>query len=126
MDTFLKQVPESELDMTDLGLNQDYLPVQAPLLDYLTVETEGSTGWKYPKLTYLRGFLQKRGLTYSVLEDVEVREVICGTSSTKEIQKFHEWITEKHLENQDKFDTGVISMDMEHVKALYYDVMRMA
>ena len=76
MDTFLKQVPESELDMTDLGLNQDYLPVQAPLLDYLTVETEGLTGWKYPKLQDLRVFQQKIGLTYSVLEDVEVREVI--------------------------------------------------
>ena len=59
------------------------------------------------------------------MEDVEVREVICGSSSTEEIQKFHEWITEKHLENQDKFDTGVISMDVEDVKALYYDVMRM-
>ena len=60
------------------------------------------------------------------LEDVEVREVICGSSSTEEIQKFHEWITEKHLENQDKFDTGVISMDMEDVKASYYDVMRIS
>ena len=32
----------------------------------------------------------------------------------------------KHLENQDKFDTGVISMDVEEVKASCYDVMRMA
>ena len=61
-----------------------------------------------------------------MLEDVEFREIICGISSTEEIQKFHEWKTEKHLENQDTFDSGFISMDVEDVKALYYDVMRMA
>ena len=33
---------------------------------------------------------------------------------------------EKHLENQDEFDTGVISMDVEDVKASYFDIMRMA
>ena len=95
MDTFLKHVPESDFLMTNLGPEKDYLPVQAPLLDYLTIETKGSTGWKYPKLQELRSFQQKQGLTYSVLEDVEVREVICGISSTEEIQKFHEWTTEK-------------------------------
>ena len=44
MDIFLKRVPESELVMTNLGPDKDYLPAQAPLLDYLTVETKGSTG----------------------------------------------------------------------------------
>ena len=126
MDTFLKQVPESDFLMTNLGPEKDYLPVQAPLLDYLNIETKGSTGWKYPKLQELRRFQQKQGVTYSVLEDVEVREVICGISLTEEIQKLHEWTTEKHLENQASFDKGVISMDVEDVKASYYDVMRMA
>ena len=32
----------------------------------------------------------------------------------------------KHLENQHIFDSGVISMDVEDVKASYYDVMQMA
>ena len=95
------------------------------LLDYLTVETEGSTGCKYPKLQELRRFQKKLGLTYSVLEEVEVREVICGFSSTEETQKCIEWLTEKHLQNQDSFDTGIVSMDVEDVKAFFYDVMRM-
>ena len=43
-----------------------------------------------------------------------------------EIQLFHEWTTEKHLLNSDKFDSCVVSMDVEDVKASYYDVMRMA
>ena len=72
MDTYLKDAPESELVITKLGSIDDYLPVEAPLLDYLATNTEGSTGWKYPKLEMLRKFQQKLGLTYTVLEDVEV------------------------------------------------------
>ena len=126
MDGYLRGAPESELVMTNLGPDTDYLPAEAPLLDFLTVDTEGPTGSKYPRLEELRRFQQKRGLIYSVLEDVEVREIIYGVSSTKEIIRFHEWVTEKHLENQDSFDTSVISMDVEEVKASYYDVMPMA
>ena len=33
---------------------------------------------------------------------------------------------EKHLKDQDKFDSAALSMDVEDVKASYYDVMRMA
>ena len=123
MDTYLKRALESELVMTTLGPDIDYLPVQAPLLDYLT---EGSTGWKYPRLQELRKFQQKRSLTYSVLEDIEVRKIICGISSADEIQKFHEWTKKKHLESQDTFNSCIISMDVEEFKASYYDVMRMA
>ena len=78
MDTYLRRAPESSLVITKLGSVKDYLPVDAPLLDYLTTDTEGPTGWKYPKLQELRKFQEKQGLTYFVLEDVEVREVICG------------------------------------------------
>ena len=57
---------------------------------------------------------------------MEVREIICGVSSTKEIIRFHEWVTEKHLENQDSFDTSIISMNVEDVKDSYFNMMRMA
>ena len=46
--------------------------------------------------------------------------------TSEEIQLFHEWIMEKHLLNQNKFDSGVVLMDVEDVKASYFDVMRMA
>ena len=55
-----------------------------------------------------------------------MREIICGISTHDKIEKFHDWITEKHLGNQDQFDNGVLSMDVEDVKVSYYDVMRMA
>ena len=109
--------------MAKLGPVKDYLPVEAPLLDYLTVETEVSKGWKYPRLQELKKFQQKQGLTYFELDDVEVREIICGVSSTDKIQKFQEWTTEKHLENQNSFDSQVISMYVEDMKVPYYIVI---
>ena len=99
--------------ITKLGNVKDYLPVDAPLLYFLTADTDGPT-----ELHELRRFQEKQGLPYSVLEDVEVCEIICGISTTEEKEKFHEWITEQHLKNQENFDSGVISMDFEDVKAL--------
>ena len=55
MNKYLLNVSESELVMTKLGPVKDYFPVEASLLDFLTVETEGPTGWKYPKLQDLSG-----------------------------------------------------------------------
>ena len=52
--------------------------------------------------------------------------MICGVSLVEEIQTFHEWIMEMHLENQNLFDSGVMFMDVEDVKMSCYDVMRMA
>ena len=125
MRLYLRQSFKDKLVIPKSGLDEEFLPMGAPLLDFLTVETEGPTGWKYPRLEDLRKYQSNRGLTFSVLEEVKVREIICGISTNDEIKKFHEWITEKHIKNQDKFDTGVISMDVEDVKASYYDVMRM-
>ena len=43
MDTYLLNAPESELVMTNLSPVKDYLLVEASLLDFLTVKTEGPT-----------------------------------------------------------------------------------
>ena len=58
--------------ITKLGKVEDYLPIDTPLLDYLVTETEGPTGWKYPKLQDLRRFRDRGGFTYSVLDEVKV------------------------------------------------------
>ena len=56
MDKYIREAPESDLGITKLGKVKDYLPVDAPLLDYLVTDTDGPTGWKYPKLQELRRF----------------------------------------------------------------------
>ena len=88
MDKYLLEAPESDLVITKLGKVEDYLPVDTPLLDYLVMDMEGPTGWKYPNLLDFRRFQDKRGLTYAVLDEREVREIICGISSSEEIKLF--------------------------------------
>ena len=124
MDKYGQEAPEFELVMTKLGNVKDHLSVEPPLLDYLVTETEGLTEWKYPKLQDLKRFQERRGLNYPVINEVEVREIICGISTSEEMQLFHEWIMEEHLLNQSKFDTNIVSTDVEDVKASYYDIMR--
>ena len=126
MKIYLEKSSKSELAILKGGLNKRYLPVGAPLLDFLAVDTEGPTGWKYPNQKNLKTYQDNKGLTFSVIKKVEVREIVCGESTVEDIEKFHEWMMKKHLENQDEFDTGVISMDVEDVKASYFDIMRMA
>ena len=68
---YLWEAPESDFLITKLGKMEVYLPVNIPLLDYLVMATEGPTGWNYPNLLDLRRFQDRRGLTYSVLDEVE-------------------------------------------------------
>ena len=71
--------------------------MEAPLLDFLDVDTEGPTGWKYPNQKNLKTYQDNKGLTFSVIKEVEVREIVCGESTVEDIEKFHEWITKNIL-----------------------------
>ena len=48
MRIYLERSSKSELAIPKGGTNERYLPMGAPLLDFLAVEAEGPTGWKYP------------------------------------------------------------------------------
>ena len=103
---YLERLSKFELAIPKEGTNKRYLLMGAPILDFLAVEAEGLAGWKYPSLKSLKTYQNNKGLTFSVLKEVEVREIICGESTHKEIEKFHEWTTSMHCKNQDEFDTG--------------------
>ena len=54
MRLYLKKSFKDKLVTPRTGLDEEFMPMGAPLLDFLTVDTEGSTGWKYPRLEELR------------------------------------------------------------------------
>ena len=54
MRSYLEKSSKSELVIPKGGTNERYLPMGAPLLDFLAVETEGLAGWKYPSLKNLK------------------------------------------------------------------------
>ena len=103
-----------------------FLPAGALLLDHLVHDTRKLEGWKYPKLKDLEKYQSNRGLSLGMLEEIEVRELVCGVSSEEEIAATREWINKMHEKDQNSFSSQVISLDVEDVKVTYYDTLRMA
>ena len=68
----------------------------------------------------------RNGSSRSLLDEIEVRELVCGISSEEEIAETREWINKMHKIDQDSFGSQVISLDVEDVKVTYYDTLRMA
>ena len=61
-----------------------------------------------------------------MLDSIEVREIVTGTSTREEIIEIHDWVTNNYLEDQAKFGSKVVSMDVEDVTVSYYNLMRMS
>ncbi len=126
MQRYITRVSKDGLDQPRFLRVNQYLPVEAPLLDYLVEDTKRVDGWKYPELEELEFYQKNRGLNLEMLKQIEVKELVCGVSSREEIAEVAEWIKRMHAQDQEKFGTRIISFDVEDVKATFYDTLRMA
>ena len=123
---YLENVSSNRLNIPSFGERKDFLPMGAPLLDYLEDNISKSEGWMFPRVEDLRSFQNHRGLSWKMKEEVEVRELVCGVSSDQEIEEIHQWINEMHQRDQERFGSKVISLDVKDVKVTYHDCLRMA
>ena len=64
---------------------KEFLPRSAPLVDFLAVGLHSGAGWKYPSFNTILGIQQNRGLSFQMLKEVEVKEIVAGVSSAEEI-----------------------------------------
>ena len=126
MDKYLDNVSPDQLNVPKFGEKKDYLPVGAPLLDYLVEDVKNSEGWMFPKLEDLKSFQSHRGLSWNMTQEVQVKELICGVSSEGEIDEVRLWMQEQFELDQERFGSCVVSLDVEDVKATYHDTLRMA
>ena len=60
-----------------------------------------------------------------MLEDVEVKEIMAGTSSAEEILEIRKWMEAHQAKDQLILPTKVVSMDVEEVRVTHYDWMKM-
>ena len=111
----------------DLGLTpfEEFLPRSAPLVDFLSIGIHSGAGWKYPSDDTIHGIQRNRGLSYQMLDDVEVREIVAGVSSPEEILETRKWMEEQHAKDQAILPTSVVSMDVEELRVTHYDWMKM-
>ena len=126
MDKFLQRSRSDMLMVPDIGDLKDFLPVDAPLLDYLTEDTKCNDGWKYPGVKELEEYQRNRSLSYKVQDEVEVREIICGISTEEDCKIAHGWLRDMYQRDQFSFATRIVSLDVEDVKVTYFDTLRMA
>lgn len=80
------------MDQPSILSREQFLPVDAPLLDFLVEEVKNIEGWRYPKLEDLEKYQLYRGLNLDMLHRIEVRELVCGVSSDQEIKEVRSWI----------------------------------
>ena len=76
MSLYLRRVSESGLDWPSKLTLDQYLPLHAPLLDFLVEDAKRIDGWRYPKLEELEKYQRIRGLNMKLLDRIEVRELI--------------------------------------------------
>ena len=67
----------------DPGLTpfKEFLPRSAPLIDFLSIGIHSGAGWKYPLADTIHRIQANWGLSYQMLDDVEVKDIIAGVSS---------------------------------------------
>ena len=81
----------------DLGITpfKEFLPRSAPLVDFLAVGLHSGAGWKYPSLNTILGIQQNLGLSFQILNDIKVKEIVAGVSSAEEILERTCWLQEQ-------------------------------
>ena len=68
---------------------EEFLPRSAPLVDFLSIGLHSGAGWKYPSHKLIHGIQQNRGLSFQMLKEIEVKEIIAGVSSAEKISEIN-------------------------------------
>ena len=92
MSIFLDKVKVNGVQDPGLTPFGEVLPRSAPLIDFLSIRLHSEAGWKYPSSDTIHGIQADQGLSYQMLEDVEVKEIIAGIPSPEEIHEIKKWM----------------------------------
>ena len=126
MTAYLKAVMKDGLNHVELSSLRAFLPGGAPLLDFLAIDLERIDCWAYPAREMILEFQENRGLGNYMLKGVEVREIVVGVTSGERIKEITDWVFAQYHQDEVKFPTGVISMDVEELQGTLFDCLRLA
>ena len=126
MHKFLEKVTHDGVQIPrNINLN-DFFPAGAPLLDFLATTIEREETWKYPPKEEIKFYQKARSLSYNLLEDVVVKEIIVGITTEAEIKDIASWMWDQWEKDQKMNPTQIISLDNEEIQINLYDVYRLA
>lgn len=126
MSSYLAKVSRSEVQIpTDISM-EDFLPAGAPLLDFLAVSMDRLETWKLPPREEISLYQRARGLSYSMLDNIRVEEILVGESSNNQISEKIEFFWDSWCKDQKMLPTQTVSMDNEEIRITLFDVYRLA
>ena len=126
MNKYLEKVVQDGIQVPQHININEFLPAGAPLLDFLASTIERAETWKYPPQEEIKFYQKARSLSYNLLEDVIVKEIIVGETTDEEIRSIGTWMWKQWEKDQRMNPTQIISLDNEEIQSTLYDVYRLA
>ena len=126
MDKFLNTVIPNGLQDPGLVPTDQFLPAGSSVLDFLAVSRERQGTWSILPREEISAYQQNRGLSYKMLDEIQVKEINVGVSTDEEIQDAVDWFWENYKMDQDLYPSTVISMDCEELKMEFSPGMKIS
>ena len=101
---------------------EEFLPVGAPHLDFLASTVDRLESWKYPPGEESKFYQKARNLSYKLLDEVVVKEIIVGETSEEEIRSITSWMWDQWEKDQQMNPTQIMSLDNEEIRISLYDI----
>lgn len=105
---------------------EEFLPAGAPLLDFLASTVDRLESWKYPPGEEIKFYQKARNLSYKLLDEVMVKEIIVGETSDEEIRSIASWMWDQWEKDQRMNPTQIMSLDNEEIRISLYDIYRLS
>lgn len=94
-----------------------YLLGRSPLYLYLCADSfKDNTNWHYPSASLIHDICDSPSIDQKTAKQVIVHELTINVDSDHEFKMFQKWCLQHHKDNQDRFPTGLISLDVEEIK----------
>ena len=116
--------PEAVFIDPNLSEMDKLFAVQAPLIEFLSLDSEREDCWDYPSGKTIKKWRDNRGLSVAWKDSVEVREFIIGVDGDEELRNLRQWTDMKINEDNEKLPTGVMSFDVESLQITHFDYLR--
>ena len=117
MGNFLSRNRESGTPVLPTTNLRDFMIGEAPFIHHLYNAADTlDTDWLYPSRHHLQQLEAAASIDNTTYREVTVSEVTIRESSEQEFEQFAKWVFANHKTNQDRFPSGLVSLDVEEIK----------
>merc|ERR1711911_164110 len=94
---------------------------ESPLIYHLIADSKDpNSDWLIPSRNLLDDLSKIGSIDHNSLESVEVCEITINSSTKAELDHFSKWVFSCHCEDQNRFPSGLVSLDVEDIKVFQH------